>query len=100
MRSRKVTAADVCLAMGLHGFSTGNTKEKSTRGKSLLGASNATEIIGELLRINHEITLSIDILCAKTLPFSMMMSYFICFRRVVILASNKFNDLHKRDHEI
>ena len=80
IKDAKITTKDVNLAQKAFGPDIGSLKGKTTRSKPTPAFSNAIEIPPELLRINEDITSSIDGLDVNSLKFLTTISHDLYYR--------------------
>ena len=82
VKNSEITTEDVNLAEKAFGPDVGAIKGKTTRRRPAQAISNVIEIPRELLRINEEVTLSIDGLEINTLKFLTSISHDINIEQV------------------
>ena len=80
IKDMEITTKDVNLAEKAFGPDVGSMKGKSTRKTPIPAMSNVIEIPTELLRLNEDITLSIDGLNVNTLKFLTSISHDVYYR--------------------
>ena len=88
-----ITTKDVRLVEKGYGPELGMIKSKSTRSYILLVTSQVIEIPEELLRVNMDVTMSIDSMSINGLIFLMIITYDIYYRIAARLVTTRIKNV-------